>query len=102
MEGCPPSNETPAVWADLNARGWAGAADTAFYVLDPATLALAQPAEGKHVFLWDMDEPGTILGWIAALEHVAVGQFIGWRAVPVPDTFYRGPKPAFVQHGPGP
>ena len=102
MEGRPPSKEIPAVWADFNARGWAGAGDSAFYVLDPTTLALAQPTEGKRIFLWETDEPGTILGWVAALEHVTVGQFVGWRAVPVPDTFYRGPKPAFVPNGLGP
>jgi hypothetical protein len=101
MEGHPPTAETPAVWADLNAQGWAGAGDTAFYVLDPTALALAQPEVGKRVFLWDHDEPGTVLGWIAVLEHVTVGQFTGWRAIPVPGSFYRGPKPALVPHGLG-
>jgi hypothetical protein len=51
MEGHPPTAETPAVWTDFNAQGWAGAGDTAFYVLDATALTLAQPETGKRVFL---------------------------------------------------
>jgi hypothetical protein len=96
MEGSLPIEETPAVWADFNARGWAGGSDTALYVLDPAALATVQPEDGKRVFAWDEDEPGSILGCVAVLERASVGHFSGWRAVPVPGSFYRGPKPAFV------
>jgi hypothetical protein len=96
MEGSSPIESTPAVWADFNARGWAGGSDTAFYALDPNALAEAQPEQGKRVFLWDEDEPDTILGCVAILEHVSFGQFTGWRAVPVEGAWYRGPKPAFV------
>jgi hypothetical protein len=96
MEGSLPAKQTPAVRADFNARGWAGAGDTALYVLDPGAVAAATAARGTRVFVWDEDEPGTILGCLAILEHVSIGCFTGWRAVPVPDSFYRGPKPAFV------
>jgi hypothetical protein len=101
MEGQPPIAEAPAVRADLNAQGWAGSGDNAFYVLDPVALALAQPEPEKRIFLWDHDESGTVLGWVAILEHVTVGQFTDWRAIPVPGSFYRGPTPAFVPSGLG-
>lgn len=93
MQGHPPPAEMPRVRADLNAQGWGGGGDTAFYVFDPTALASAHPQPGKHVFLWDDDGPGTVLGWIGALEHVQLGKFTGWRAVPIPGSFYRGPSP---------
>ena len=96
-----PIEELPAVWADLNAQGWEGNGDLAFYVLDPVALAAAHPVAGKCVFLWDHEEPATILGWVAALEYVSIGHFTGWRAVPVPGSFYRGPRPPFVPSGVG-
>jgi len=102
MKGQPPIKDTPAVWTDLSAQGWAGSGDTAFYSLDQRALAKVQPVPGQSVFVWDEDEPGTVLGYIAVLEPVTVGNFKGWRAVPVPGTFYRGPKPEFMLDALGP
>ena len=96
MEGSLPIEEMPAVWADFNACGWAGNGDRSFYALDQDALAAAAPTNGKRVFLWDEDKPATILGCVAVLEYVSIGQFNGWRAVPVVGSHYRGPKPAFV------
>jgi hypothetical protein len=79
----------------------AGSGDTAFYAFASSALAAADLKNGTRVFLWDEDEPGTILGCVAVLEHVSVGHFTGWRAVPVPGSFYRGPKPVFVAAGLG-
>lgn len=102
MEGQPPTKDTPAVWTDLNAQGWAGSGDTAFYCLGGRALAEIQPMPGQTVFVWDEDDSGTVLGHIAVLEHVTIGYFTGWRAVPVPGTFYRGPRPEFMLNAPGP
>ena len=101
MEGLLPSEQLPAVWADFNACGWAGDGDTSYYALDQDALAAAQPANGKRVFLWDEDDPETILGCVGTLEYVTIGQFNGWRAVPVAGSLYRGPRPAFVSCGLG-
>ncbi len=49
-------------------------------------------------FVWANDGPGEIFGEMAALEHVTLGAFTGWRAKPIPETFYRGPKPPGI-HG---
>lgn len=84
MQGHSPPAETPRVRADLNTQGWGRGGDTAFYVLDPIALVSVHPQPGRHVFLWDDDGPGTLLGWIGVLEHVQVGTFTSLESSPHP------------------
>ncbi len=85
--------ELPFVECDFNAQGWSGDGDLCFYALDQGKLAVIGAHDGMSVFLYDIDEPGTILGYIAKLQRVASGSFCGWRAEPMEGTFYRGPMP---------
>ena len=96
MEGHPPPDNLPAVQCDLNAQGWAGNGDTSFYALSQEPLAALNPVSGQKVFLWDEDDEDTVLGWVAVLEPCNFPHGPSWRAIPVPGTFYRGPKPAAV------
>jgi len=88
-----PDGPVPCVWGDFNACGWGGDGDESFYGLDREALAAITVIEGMQVFVWTEDEEDTILGCVAILQHVTLGSFIGWRAQPVPGTFYRGPRP---------
>jgi hypothetical protein len=94
MEGSPPNEAVPFVWADFNARGWAGKPDDCLYALDRGALERIAPTPGLVVFVWDEDEPGSVLGCMATLEQAVVGSFSGWRARPIAGSFYRGPRPA--------
>jgi len=96
MEGHLPTQAMPFVWGDFNARGWAGDDDTSIYALDRDAIAAIPAKNGMLAFVWDHDDPGTILGCVAILQHVTLGAFTGWRAEPVADSFYRGPKPAHL------
>lgn len=82
MQGHSPTVGIPRVRADLSTQGLGG--DTAFYVLDPTALVSVHPQPGRHVFLWDDDGPGTLLGWIGVLEHVQVGTFTSLESSPHP------------------
>lgn len=84
----------PFVEGDFNACGWAGGGDESIYVLDKPTLERISARAGMLAFVWTEDDPGEIFGLVASLEHLTLGAFTGWRAKPVPGTFYRGPKPA--------
>jgi len=94
MQGQLPTQQMPFVWCDFNACGWAGNGDRSYYALDRDKLAAIDAHDGMLVFLYDEDEPGTILGCVAQLQHVTLGAFIGWRAKPISGTDYRGPRPA--------
>jgi hypothetical protein len=94
MEGKLPSEAFPFIEGDFNACGWAGNGDQSIYLVNKPTLERISAKAGMLVFVWSDDEVGTIFGYTAALEHVSIGAFSGWRAKPVPGTFYRGPKPA--------
>ena len=94
MEGQLPSESLPFVEGDFNACGWAGDGDMSIYALDRATLQRILAEDGMLAFVWTDDDPGEILGQVATLEYITLGAFTGWRANPVPGTFYRGPKPA--------
>jgi hypothetical protein len=89
----------PYIWGDFNACGWAGDGDKSIYALDRDALAAIPVTEGMLAFVWTDDEPGTILGSVATLQHVTLGAFSGWRAEPVPASSYRGPKPAHLLSG---
>jgi hypothetical protein len=101
MEGHLPTQPMPFVEGDFNACGWAENGDESIYVLDRATLAAIPAKEGALVFVWSDDDSGEIFGFVATLQHVTLGAFAGWRAQPVPNTFYRGPKPAQLTDGVG-
>ncbi|WNH46110.1 hypothetical protein [Xanthomonas hawaiiensis] len=94
MEGQLPTQHMPFVWCDFNACGWAGNGDRSYYALDRDKLAAINAHDGMLVFLYDADEPGAILGCVAQLQHVTLGAFVGWRAVRISGTDYRGPRPA--------
>lgn len=96
MEGHLPTQPIPFIEGDFNACGWAENGDESIYVLDRASLVAIPAKEGAPVFVWSDDEPGEIFGFVATLQHVTLGAFTGWRAQPVPNTFYRGPKPAHL------
>jgi hypothetical protein len=93
MEGHLPTQPMPFISADFNACGWAGDGDESFYALDRDALVAIPAQDGMLAFVWSPDEPGTILGWVATLQHVTLGAFTGWRARPLPNSFYRGPIP---------
>jgi len=99
MEGQLPTQQMPFVWCDFDACGWAGNGDKSYYALDRDKLAAITAREGMLVFLYDSDEPGTILGCVAQLQNVTLGSFSGWRAEPVAGTDYRGPEPAHLVRG---
>jgi len=101
MEGHLPTQPMPYVWADFNACGWAGGGDESIYALDKDALAAIPARDRTTVFIWCGDESGTILGCVASLQYITLGAFTGWRAVPVPGTFYRGPLPAHLDGGLG-
>lgn len=101
MEGHLPSQAMPFVWGDFNAIGWAGDGDQSIYALDREALAAIPAKEGLLAFVWSDDEVDTILGYVATLHYITLGGFTGWRAVPVPGTFYRGSKPAHLHGGLG-
>jgi hypothetical protein len=101
MEGHLPTEPMPFVWGDFNACGWAGTGDESIYALDKDALAAIPARDGMEVFVWTGDEPNTILGCVATLQHITLGAFTGWRAVPVPGTFYRSPMPAHLVGGLG-
>ena len=96
MEGHLPTQAMPYVWGDFNACGWAGDGDESIYALDGDALAAIPATEGMLAFVWTNDEADTILGCVATLQHITLGAFTGWRAEPVPGSFYRGPKPAHL------
>jgi len=89
----PDDQRLPFVQCDLNAQGWGGSGDRCFYVLDQKKLAAIAAHDGMSVFLYDIDEPDTILGCVGKLQYVVLGSFSGWRAEPVEGTFYRGFMP---------
>jgi len=93
MEGQLPSPSIPFLEGDFNARAWAGSGDASIYVLDRSMLERISAKNGMIAFVWADDDPGQIFGQLATLEHLTVGAFTGWRAKPLPGTFYRGPKP---------
>lgn len=93
MECQLPPPSIPCVEGDFNACGWAGDGDTSIYALDKSTLKRIGAKNGMTVFVWTDDDPGEIFGHVATLEHVTLGAFTGWRAKPLPGTFYRGLKP---------
>jgi len=64
-----------------------------YYVLDSSMLERISAKNGMIAFVWTDDDPGEIFGQLVTLEHLTVGAFTGWRAKPLPGTFYRGPKP---------
>jgi hypothetical protein len=92
MESSLPTQPLPFVWCDFNACGWAGNGDNSYYALHRETLAAIAPHDGMRVFLYDIDEPGTIFGCIAELRFVTLGAFSEWRAEPVAGTRYVGPN----------
>jgi hypothetical protein len=99
MKGQLPSPSIPFIEGDFNACGWAGNGDESIYVLDMPTLVAISAADGMHAFVWTDDEQDTIFGVVGILEYMTLGAFTGWRAKPVPGTFYRGPKPAELLGG---
>jgi hypothetical protein len=102
MEGLLPKQAMPFIEGDFNTCGWAENGDESIYiVLDRAALAAIPAKDGKLVFVWSDDDPGEIFGFVATLQHVTLGAFTGWRAQPVPGTFYRGPKPSLLAGGIG-
>ena len=90
------SSEIQALWGDYNARGWSGEEDDdCIYSLHRNTLEQLVPYDGKRVFVYDDDinengEP-EVFGYIFRLEKVA-GYSSEWRAKPIHDSWYRGPK----------
>ena len=101
MQGQSPSPSIPLVWCDFNACGWAGNGDSCYYALDRERLKEIAAHEDMQVFLYDVDEPGTIFGCVAKLEPWTHGTSSGWRAQPIPGTEYSGPEPAHFVHGSG-
>jgi hypothetical protein len=101
MEDHLPNRQMPFVWGDFNACGWAPGGDESIYALDKDALAAIPAKDGMAIFVWCEDEPDTILGCVATLEHITLGAFTGWRAVPVGGTFYRGPVPSHLLGGLG-
>jgi len=101
MEGQLPTESMPFIWGDFNARGWAGGGDDSIYALDRDAIASLKPQTGTLAFVYDDDDPGQIFGYVATLEFITLGAFTGWRAKPVPGSFYRGPKPAHQLCEPG-
>ena len=101
MEGNLPTQAIPFIGGDFNACGWAENGDESIYVLDRTSLAAIPAKEGALVFVWSDDDPGEIFGFVATLQHVTLGAFTGWRANPIHNTFYRGPKPVHLNDGVG-
>lgn len=98
-----PSSEIRAILGDYNARGWSGEeGDDCIYILHRETLEYLEPYGGMHVFVYDDDinddgEP-EVFGYICRLEKV-VGYSVEWRAKPIQDSWYRGPKKQIFENG---
>ncbi len=78
----------PRIWCDFNACGWSGnASDNCYYVLDQKAIAALGLTECSHVFIYDDDGDGHVIGCAGKLESFD-GQ---WRVRPVADSWFRGP-----------
>ena len=96
MEGKPPPQNIPIIWADFNACGLSGESnDNCIYSLHREKLKELNPKQGMKVFIYDddIDENGNpeIFGYVALLEKVS-GYNSEWRARPIENTWYRGNK----------
>ena len=96
VEGNPPRSDIPVIWGDYNAVGLSDEAnDNCIYSLHRETLKTLNVVEGMELFVFDDDtnENGQpeVFGYVCILEKVE--WFAGeWRARPMKDTWYRGPK----------
>ncbi len=100
-ETSPVGSKCPRYWCDFNSAGVGGERDDdCFYSFRPEDLRRNQPVAGLKVFLYQEDGVDTIVGCEAHFEPYRDGwlgepfksfRFCGWRARPVPGTWYQGP-----------
>lgn len=94
--GKPPLEELPKIWGDFNARGLSGQdSDDCIYSLDRVELAKLVELKVTFAFVYedDEDESGNpeVFGFVCELQEIE-GFISKWRAKPIKDTWYRGPK----------